>query len=280
MITAVLLVAGFAVAIAAAVRSTWSPCGLSMLSTITPFGERAKAHRYAVTATWFVVGAVLGGLTLGACSAALAVVTNTIVPSATAAGLCALGATLIALCSDTGIAGVRLPVHHRQVNERWLDAYRPWVYGAGFGWQIGAGLVTYITTAAVYLVVVLSAFAGSPAAALAVGGAFGLVRGLAVTLTRGVSSPTALLEFHRRFMLAAPRADRVVRVTMAAAALALAAATWSAWSVGVLVGVGTAALALRAANGRFDRRGRTRTAAGPCTARGAGMPADRSAAPG
>ena len=53
------------VAIAAAVRSTWSPCGLSMLSTITPFGERAKAHRYAGTATWFVVGAVLGGLTLG-----------------------------------------------------------------------------------------------------------------------------------------------------------------------------------------------------------------------
>lgn len=273
MITAVLLVAGFAVAIAAAVRSTWSPCGLSMLSTITPFGERAKSHRYAVTATWFVVGAVLGGLTLGVCAAALATVTSTIVPSAAAAGLCALGATLIALCSDTGVAGVRLPVHHRQVNERWLDAYRPWVYGAGFGWQIGTGLVTYITTAAVYLVVALSALAGKPAAALAVGGVFGLVRGLAVALTRGVSSPGALLEFHRRFALAAPRADRLVRMTMAAAGLALAVATWSAWTLGVLIGVGTAALALGVATGRLGRRGRTRAAAG-------GMPADRSVAPG
>ena len=42
------------VAVAAAVRSTWSPCGLSMLSTITPFGERAKGHSYRATAAWFV----------------------------------------------------------------------------------------------------------------------------------------------------------------------------------------------------------------------------------
>ncbi len=273
MVTAVLLVAGFAVAIAAAVRSTWSPCGLSMLSTITPFGERARSHRYAGTATWFVLGAVLGGLTLGVCAAALAMATSTIVPSGAAAGLCALGATLIALCSDAGVAGVRLPVHHRQVNERWLDAYRPWVYGAGFGWQIGTGVVTYITTAAVYLVVVLGALTGRPAVALAVGGVFGLVRGLAVTLTRGVSSPAALLEFHRRFALAAPRADRLVRMTMAAVALALAVATWSAWSVGLLVGVGAAALALGAATGRLGRGGRPRPATGA-------MPADRSVAPG
>jgi hypothetical protein len=273
MITAVLLVAAFAVAIAAAVRSTWSPCGLSMLSTITPFGERAKSHRYAATATWFVAGAVLGGLTMGVCAAVLAAVTSTIVPSGAVAGLCALGATLIALGSDTGVAGVRLPVHHRQVNERWLDAYRPWVYGAGFGWQIGTGLATYVTTAAVYLLVVLSALAGQPAAALAVGGVFGLVRGLAVTLTRGVSSPAALLEFHRRFALAAPRADRLVRMTMAGTFLALVVTTWSPWSVAVPVGIAAAALAIGAATGRFGRAGRNRAGVG-------GVPADRSVAPG
>ena len=58
--------------VAAAVRSTWSPCGLSMLSTITPFGERGRGHAYRATATWFVVGAAGGGATLGLLMAGLA----------------------------------------------------------------------------------------------------------------------------------------------------------------------------------------------------------------
>ena len=56
---------GVVAAVAAAIRSTWSPCGLSMLSTLTPLAERSRGHRYAVTATWFVLGATLGGATLG-----------------------------------------------------------------------------------------------------------------------------------------------------------------------------------------------------------------------
>ena len=71
--------------------------------------------------------------------------------------------------SDTRLGGFRLPFHSRQVNERWLDQFRPWVYGAGFGWQIGAGLVTYIKTAALYLMIVLAALTASPATALAIG---------------------------------------------------------------------------------------------------------------
>ena len=41
-----LLILAIATACGAAVRSTWSPCGLSMLSTITPLTERARGHRY------------------------------------------------------------------------------------------------------------------------------------------------------------------------------------------------------------------------------------------
>ena len=52
----------------------------------------------------------------------------------------------ITVAAHARIGGFRLPVHYRQVNERWLDQFRPWVYGAGFGWQIGAGLATYIKT--------------------------------------------------------------------------------------------------------------------------------------
>src|SRR5690606_19655682 len=53
------------IAIGAAARSTWSPCGLSMLSTITPMAERSRGRRWGLTASWFVLGAVLGGATLG-----------------------------------------------------------------------------------------------------------------------------------------------------------------------------------------------------------------------
>ena len=56
---------GLLIALSAAVRSTWSPCGRSMLSTITPIGERARGHHFGVTASWFVLGGVLGGLGLG-----------------------------------------------------------------------------------------------------------------------------------------------------------------------------------------------------------------------
>lgn len=164
--TACLSVVATTVAIAAAVRSTWSPCGRSMLSTITPIGELAKGNSYRSTAAWFVLGAAAGGATLGAAMAALAGATRLLGLSTTTLGLLALGATLIAAGSDAGIGGFRLPIHRRQVNERWLDQYRPWVYGGGFGWQIGTGLTTYITTAAVYLVVVLGALTANPVVAL------------------------------------------------------------------------------------------------------------------
>ena len=34
-------------------------------STITPIGERGRNHRYASTTAWFILGATLGGATLG-----------------------------------------------------------------------------------------------------------------------------------------------------------------------------------------------------------------------
>jgi MFS family permease len=244
----VLLVAlALLVAVAAAVRSTWSPCGLSMLSTITPFGERSKGHRYAATATWFVVGAAIGGLALGAVAAGLAALVTVAGATSAAVGTVAVVATLVALVSDTGLAGVRVPAHYRQVNERWLDAYRPWVYGAGFGFQIGCGLATYITTAAVYLVVVLAGLSGRPLAALGVGLVFGLVRGAAVALTWRTATPTALLAFHQRFAALLPWADRGVVATLVVAAAALAVPVGPVIAVSSVGAVAVVTVALRIA---------------------------------
>ena len=211
------------VALAAAVRSTWSPCGLSMLSTITPLSEGAKGHSYRATAAWFVFGAVAGGATLGGAMALLALGVHGLHLSPTVIGATAFGAALLAAASDAGISWMRLPVHRRQVNERWLDQYRPWVYGSGFGWQIGTGLSTYITTAAVYLMVVLGALTTVPLAALAVGTGFGLVRGLAVLMTRHLTDPAGLRSFHRRFTDAGPLAGRAAIAVEVTSAVVLAA---------------------------------------------------------
>ncbi len=246
--TLILACVALLVAVAAAVRSTWSPCGLSMLSTITPIGERAKGHRYAGTVAWFVLGATVGGLLLGALAAGIAAVVAAAHLSATARTGVALGAVAVAVISDSGLAGVRIPVHMRQVNERWLDAYRPWVYGAGFGVQIGCGLATYITTATVYLAVVLAGLTGDPLAALAVGAVFGAVRGTAVTLTSRIASPSELLTFHRRFESLRPWADRAVLGACLIAGAVLGTAA-GAPALIVVAAVLVAAAAVRAVRG-------------------------------
>jgi hypothetical protein len=197
-----------------------------MLSTITPIGERGRGHRYRTTATFFIVGAVLGGAALGLVASGLAAAVSTLAPPLAATALLAAAAALTAAASDARLAGFRLPIHRRQVNERWLDTFRPWFYGLGFGVQIGTGLTTYITTAAVYLFVTLAALTGRPAVAFASGLLFGLIRGASVLLARHVTGPDALRALHRRLHRLDPSANTLVVTTEWAAALALLALVW------------------------------------------------------
>jgi hypothetical protein len=241
--TVLLVLVGTLVAAAAAVRSTWSPCGLSMLSTITPMSERAKGHSYRRTASWFVVGAVAGGVILGGVSALVAIAVRLLGPPSLTLAILAVGSASLAALSDLAIRGLTLPIHRRQVNERWLDHYRPWVYGAGFGWQIGVGLATYITTAAVYLMVVLAGLTTNPVAALAIGACFGLVRGLAVLLTRSITTSSELVVFHRRFNGMGPKARALVIATEIGAAGVVAAALWLPAGLLVVVVLGGVATA-------------------------------------
>jgi hypothetical protein len=193
------VVAAYLVAMAAAARSTWSPCGLSMLSSITPLGERGRAGRFGVTVSWFVAGATAGGVALGAVTLSLAVAVRALgLPAATAAAGAA-AVSMLGAAGDVGLLGYRIPLLRRQVNERWLDQYRPWVYGAGFGWQIGSGLTTYVMTTAVFATIALAALTGSPWVAGSVGVVFGLVRGLAVLCGGRITTTEALRRVHRQF---------------------------------------------------------------------------------
>jgi hypothetical protein len=221
MVYALIVVTGM-VTIASAVRSTWSPCGLSMLATITPLSQRGRGHGYLSTVAWFVTGSTLGGATLGAGMAAISIGLSSVSLTPHTVAAIVVGTSVVAAASDVGVGGFRLPVHHRQVNERWLDQFRPWVYGAGFGWQIGTGLATYIRSASVYLMIVLGAFGGNPWRALAYGTLFGLVRGCAVLLGRDITSAETLRAFHLRFERLGPVVRRVTIAVELASGLCIA----------------------------------------------------------
>ena len=179
-----------------------------MLASIHPLGERAKHNRWAVTVAFYLFGSVAAGTVLGAALGTL--------------GLHAGPAIVAALCLVAALvdaSGRRPPGWRRQVNEDWLHRYRGWVYGVGFGFQLGLGVVTIVTTAAVYLAFTLAALSGSPASGALIGATFGLSRAAPVLLMGRVGAPDALRAFHGRHAGAAPWARGVTVAGLLSAAL-------------------------------------------------------------
>jgi hypothetical protein len=181
-----------------------------MLTSINPLGQRARGHGWGLTVALFTLASVLGGATTGAVLGALGELVH--VPLWVAALACALAVVLD--------LGRRVPSGRRQVDEDWLTRYRSWVYAVGFGWQLGTGVVTIVTSAATYALLVLLVALGLPAAAV-VGAAFGLVRALPLLLGRRALSPDLLRALARRLEHARPLAERVTAATLATAAVVL-----------------------------------------------------------
>jgi hypothetical protein len=164
-----------------------------MLASINPLGERARRTRWGRTVVWYTLGSTAGGLLLGAASGLLgAGVRWLAAPSPRVVGAVVVGACVIGLLLDLGIGGVEVPSRRRQVNENWLGLYRGWVYGTGFGFQLGAGVATTVTTAAVYVMVVLAVLSGSMGAALLIGAVFGFVRAVPIVAVRRAHDPERL----------------------------------------------------------------------------------------
>ena len=89
-----ILLLALPVAVVAAVRGIWSPCGLSMLSSLTPMTEAGRGNRFNVTAAWFVVGGLVGGLSLG------------VLASIAAAGVATLDIPSTALAAAAAVVAV------------------------------------------------------------------------------------------------------------------------------------------------------------------------------
>lgn len=221
-----LLVLALTTATIAAVRGMWSPCGLSMLSSLNPVSEHARGHRYWLTALWYVVGAAAGGALLGGGLALAAFGFGRTHPPTDLVWALAAVCAVVAAGSDTRLVGRTLPVHPRQVDERWLTTYRRWIYASGYGVQIGSGFATYIMTAAVYLTAALAILTGSAGSAFVVGMTFGVVRGLGIGLCAFARTPDRL----RALLAGVDRAT--VPSTWVAGAVSAGVAAVAAWAFG------------------------------------------------
>lgn len=185
-----------------------------MLSSITPLGERGRSSRWPVTVTAYVVASAAGGALVGVLLGALGALLPLGPPAL---------ALLAALCVLAAAVELRrlpaLPTWHRQVDEDWLHRYRGWVYGAGFGAQLGVGLVTIVTSPLLYAALLLEVLTGSPTAGAAVGLVFGLARAVPVLALRSVTTPARLQAAHRRLAVLSPVAQRTAAATLASLAL-------------------------------------------------------------
>jgi len=159
-----------------------------MLASINPLGERARGNRWRSTVTAYTLAAMT----------AAAVVGGALGGVGRAAGvggrwpLAALGAAAVI----AGAADLRSPgsflTTGRQVDERWLVRYRGWVYGAGFGAQLGTGVATVITSATVYAWLAATALSGSARAGALVGASFGMGRSVPFVAVAGVRAAPEL----------------------------------------------------------------------------------------
>ncbi len=177
-----------------AMRATWSPCGQSMLASLTPVGERSRGFSWRVTATAYAIGAIAGGALTG-----LALGTaGSLLPGGLGwRGPALLGTLLVALTIDATPLRGRLLRARGQVNEDWMARYRGWVYGFGFGARLGVGFTTLVACAAVYAAFVSELLSGSAAVGALIGVTFGAVKAFALLPARTGRDQPSLHALHR-----------------------------------------------------------------------------------
>ena len=171
-----------------------------MLSSIHPLGERGRNNRWGWTAGAFAVGAMAAGATVGAGLGAVGSLLG--LDRLPVLAIVALVAGAAALLDARRIEPLG---PRRQVNERWIGAYRGWVYGVSFGAQLGAGGATYIVTWLVYAAATAAALTGSIAGGAVVGLVFGAMRTVPVLAARWIDRPSRLGVFHKRMATLGPQ---------------------------------------------------------------------------
>jgi sulfite exporter TauE/SafE len=196
-----------------------------MLGSISPVGEASRQQRWWLTAGAYTLASVAGGAAAGALLGAVGAVLDRAWHLETSQRIVAvLAVTAVAALFDARVLPWRLPTWHRQVDERWLTTYRGWVYGAGFGFQLGLGVATIVPAAVTYAALATAALTGSWTHGLLVGLVFGTVRTLPLLMAAGLRSATQLYAATARISAAEMTVHRAVVAGEVAVAVAAATA--------------------------------------------------------
>ena len=131
-----------------------------MLASINPLGERGRNQHYRVTVTAYVVGSTVAGALLGAL---LGLVGSPIESHAAGVRAWWPRSRSSGSRSTRAPSACACPGPRRQVNENWLVTYRGWVYGSGFGAQLGLAFLTIVTASATWVAFACALFAGNAA---------------------------------------------------------------------------------------------------------------------
>jgi hypothetical protein len=190
-----------------------------MLASINPLGERARNQTYWVTVMAYIAGSTVAGAVLGGALG--------LVGAPVALPLVALvgvgGLAIVGIVCDARRFGARVPGPRRQVDENWLVTYRGWVYGSGFGAQLGFAFATIVTASATWIAFACALLSGSPWAGLTIGAIFGLTRALPLLAGARVRDPLALRSLVRGLERLRPRVARTTTAVQGAVAIGLLA---------------------------------------------------------
>lgn len=191
-----------------------------MVLTITPMVHGGQRIRWGASVILHAIGGAIGGA-VAAFAALFAVRVVTVWLAAPALPL-ALVILALSLLTDARALPVKVPSPRRQVPERWRAIFSTRLTAFLYGVGLGMGVTTRVYFAATYAVFLVAALLLDFPFMLAVGGVFGLARGLSIWIAHDGASLEALEKAIRnrvRYRVAARIANVV---TLGAVALALA----------------------------------------------------------
>ena len=165
-----------------------------MLASITPLGERARRSNWTTTTSFYMLGTSAAGAAGGALAGLLGSLLLGGVSVAVRLGIVSAALVLGLLVE---LVRGRVPGPRRQVNELWLQRYRGWVYGLGFGAQLGAGVTTIVVSSAVYAVWLAALVSGRGSTGVLIGACAGALRGATVLAGARAVTPQGLVALHR-----------------------------------------------------------------------------------
>lgn len=193
-----------------------------MVLTITPMVHGGRRLNWVLSVGLHSLGGAVGGAVVASGAALIGLLLASASLREVSIALAA-AILVIALLVDTQLVPIRVPSPKRQVPQRWREVLSPRWTAFAYGLELGTGVTTRVYFAATYAVFIVAGLVLGFPAAVGVGAAYGLARGLSVWIAHdGLSLESLERAIDRRVRYAVvARGANVVTVSAVAAALTL-----------------------------------------------------------